>query len=309
MQSFHFLSPLLHDALLCRQQVTASIGWKLYPGSLLMCQAIEQAAAGAGEGGGAHRNAGTDILAAAIQACTRGEGHVLEVGAGVTGLPSLLLSAAGVPCVVTDVAPILPLLEENLRAAGATGSRCRAAALTWGTDAEADACAPRTQLIIGADVVYHTHLIEPLLSALLRLTEKAENRNTPILLSYVQRFKRAKTFFKRAQKWFHVTSVPLGDVVDYDTLSWSRDGGSSATAPAVASPTPRVTSTSANHEAYCATLLAAATEQARAAAAAAAAAPPPASLPAADPETSWRRRRKQHRHRSSSKHSHRDGSS
>jgi hypothetical protein len=115
---------------------------------------------------------------------------------------------------------------------------------------------------VAADVVYHDHLLEPLLAALLALTsppaqaevaaapagalwwEPVEGgaapvwRPPPVLLSYVQRFKRAKRFFKLAAAHFDVSilaphvargaaaqqATPAtggGHVVDYDALSWS----------------------------------------------------------------------------------------
>lgn len=83
-------------------------------------------------------------------------------------------------------------------------------------------------LILAADVIYHEHLIVPLLDTLVLLTEPlsglftATGRPPLILISYVQRFKRAKQFVKAARRWFDVTIVSVSSVVDYDALNWNR---------------------------------------------------------------------------------------
>lgn len=92
----------------------------------------------------------------------------------------------------------------------------------------------RCDLIVAADVVYHEHLIDPLISSLASLTAPGSGlvtvahgtdgapRAPPILISYVQRFKRAKRFFTKARKWFTVEEVHVDPVVDYDVLNWNR---------------------------------------------------------------------------------------
>jgi len=102
--------------------------------------------------------------------------------------------------------------------------------------------------IVAAGVVYHDPLIAPLLHTLLELTESpsegGEEGPPPptIILSYVQRFKRAKRFFKLAAAHFDVkvvagpptgggqgkattsttATIPGGGLcVDYDTLTWA----------------------------------------------------------------------------------------
>jgi hypothetical protein len=128
-----------------------------------------------------------------------------------------------------------------------------------------------------------------------------------VILSYVQRFKRAKAFFRKARRWFNVEAIPRPPVVDYDALCWSlpviaqAEGGARAEDSATADGAPSaqftrvvVTDASALYSTYLAALVragdaaAAGTASASAAAAAAAAAQPPVdatsgSAPAAQP--------------------------
>jgi len=114
-------------------------------------------------------------------------------------------------------------------------------------------------IIIAADVIYHDPLIEPLLQTLIELTniELCEKYPSPsytksitssttalspistyaipnssstfsftgnkipiIIISYVQRFKRAKQFFKLAKKYFDIDILHQSEVIDYDVLTW-----------------------------------------------------------------------------------------
>jgi hypothetical protein len=79
--------------------------------------------------------------------------------------------------------------------------------------------------IIGADVVYHEHLIDPLVQTLKQLTDVAiaEHICPPvIILSYIQRFKRSRQFFKSMRRYFNVEERRVADVVDYDALNFQR---------------------------------------------------------------------------------------
>ena len=206
--------------LLVVQEPARAIGFKVYPAALTLCDYLLT-------------HAGSLGLRGAL---------AVELGAGVCGLPSLVaarLGAAGV--VATDLPEVLPLLAGNLRrnvgggAGGDGGGCCVAAALPWGGPRGAAAgalrsavvaafgpAAPPVSLLLCADVVYHAHLIQPLLWTLLELTEAAP---APlILLAYVQRFKRAKRFFKLARHDFELTAVRTPDVVDYDSLAWRAEG-------------------------------------------------------------------------------------
>ena len=155
----------------------------------------------------------------------------------------MVLSGAGCKVVATDVPAVVPLLTANLAAAGCSAHElgsALAAPLVWGsTDAVSSLLndglvrqslcdttsthAPRFDLIVAADVVYHEPLIVPLLETVLALTELTHNDGSPprVLIAYVHRFKRARSFFRLARRHFDVQVLPAGGVVDYDTLVWS----------------------------------------------------------------------------------------
>lgn len=303
----YFVSPLLRERLTLRQEPSREIGAKIYPAALGFAKLLEIAAepsspkgsdmspagdgalsaAGAGaassEHGGAaataHGGDGRDALASFMTLFSPTGGWwrgktVLEVGAGVCGLPGLLLAKLGARVALTDLPSIMPMLSENVAANTSSGGNghdaagspdCVALALSWGgSDVEelrsglSDAFGCRVpDVIVAADCVYHEHLVDPLLETLIALTEPdtgsggssggggagvgsagssdisasaaagdASHASPVILMTYVQRFKRARRFFKKARSHFDISSARLPDVVDYDTLSW--DGGDAA---------------------------------------------------------------------------------
>lgn len=244
MNAFTFVSPLQGvtppPRLRVRCDASGTIGAKLYPGSLQLCAFF----------------AAQPLAAGSV---------VIELGAGACGLPSLCLGAAGAQCVATDVPAMLPLLEANVErnraTVGGAGGSVTPAALAWGEPGHADGVRSLVRarfgrdadVIVAADVVYHEPLIAPLLAALLALTEppalggssascggaSARWAPPPIYISYVQRFKRARRFFKLAAQHFEcivvaggvgkgggagaaaaATAVGGGRVVDYEALSW-----------------------------------------------------------------------------------------
>ena len=206
MESFSFTSPLCSTTLEISQAAAREIGFKVYPGSLVLIKHFEQ-----------------------LQRSQPPRGaRVLEIGAGVCALPSIVLSHGGCLCTATDVPVMLELLRQNCALNCGEGA-CAVAPLTWGTPLDpllwGEHPGDCPDFIIGADVVYHEPLIAPLLETLVALTEPRPLRAgyTPprIILSYVQRFKRAKAFFKLARKWFEIYTTACGDVVDYDTLTWT----------------------------------------------------------------------------------------
>jgi hypothetical protein len=234
--SFDFLHDPSGDIFHIAQRAAGAIGAKLYPGALLLCAYLRAAPLPAGSA-------------------------VVELGAGVCGLPSLWLSRSGARVIATDAPAMLPLLVANVARAGggalgapaaSAASPLRAAPFEWGVDDAAAAAALRAGLggrvdyVVAADVVYHDPLIAPLLGALRALTDAPPGAGTEwappvILLSYVQRFKRARRFFKLAAAHFDVVQVagsarpgrggcaaPAGAaagaptrVVDYDALTWA----------------------------------------------------------------------------------------
>lgn len=176
MERFTFRSSLVEQPLLIQQEVAGIIGCKVYPGALVLVGHFE-----------AHPPPPST--------------RVLELGSGVCGLPSLVLAGAGCAVVATDVPSLVSGgLARNLEL-NASSATCLP--LTWGDDGEAAAlrasliargsfrghsppcCLPSSALpcssgmsvvglvdvIVAADVVYHEPLIEPLLKALVALTE------------------------------------------------------------------------------------------------------------------------------------------
>ena len=246
MDSFTFSSPLLPGGKIrIKQESSREIGFKLYPAALLLCKFIERAAMASTVSPG-------DAACAALAAAARPDATVVELGAGVCGLPSLLFAALGARAVATDLGDgddnaLLSTLRENVCSAGV-----RVEALRWGSGGSAAALATRLaaparticacsaggrpvraiDLIVGADVVYHEELIAPLLETLVELTTPspvpagacknciAATQPPAVVLAYVQRFKRAKMFWKRATRWFDVERVAAAEVIDYQELSW-----------------------------------------------------------------------------------------
>lgn len=253
LQGFAFHSEFLMRPIEIEQEAGRDIGFKLYPGALLLARYIEETSSSS--------------------ALFKTVGAVLELGAGICALPGLMLSSRGARVVATDIPEVVSRLASNMDAsvdcAGAGhGGSIRAAPLYWGrgvpgehscqavlsaiaAPAVSDGVAlPTTpvsrhlDLILGADIVYHEHLIEPLLHTLIDLTEPitssslaipgagaaagcapalaaAESKPPVVILSYVQRFKRAKAFFKLAAQHFEVQAIPTRDVVDYEVLTWT----------------------------------------------------------------------------------------
>lgn len=243
LQGFAFQSPLcLQHPVHIEQEAGRDIGFKLYPGALLLARYIEQ-------------TTGTSAALSGARA-------LLELGAGICALPGLMLASGGARVVATDIPEVVARLASNIDGSsdclqGRSGGSVKAAPLYWGRDVgpehscksvlasmAADAAArghgestlagsADLDLILGADIVYHEHLIEPLLHTLIDLTEPraanaaassaaAEPSKPPVvILSYVQRFKRAKAFFKLATQHFEVQAIPTRDVVDYEVLTWT----------------------------------------------------------------------------------------
>ena len=179
-----------------------------------------------------------------------------------------------------DLPSVLPQLQRNVdsnASVGPSGDVARADGapaapmgavhvlpLTWGDGASAAALLAslpavlgdrRPSLILGADIVYHEHLIDILVDSLVALSDGLAApacggegpsgdgpASPPIVISYVQRFKRAKRFLKQAKRFFRVDVVQAPSVVDYDVLNW----GSGTTALTVDSessawPAARIT--------------------------------------------------------------------
>jgi hypothetical protein len=145
---------------------------------------------------------------------------------------------------------VLPELHTNVMTNTQNhADRCHVLPLRWGEPAHLDALFAHVEskgitpphLIVCAEVVYWEALIDPLLETLAAVTARWR---VPVLMAYVQRFKRAKRFFKKARKYFNVRQLRAVDVVDYEALTWGpkgalqgSSGGSAASSSAAATHT------------------------------------------------------------------------
>jgi len=232
MESFLF-QPVEGRLLQICQSSTGAIGSKIYPGALKLCSYLPNAN-GNEEGKATSKELDEEaekdsILTKVLAELIHKDCLVLELGAGVCALPTLQLALAKRQVIATDLPEMLPLLGSNLESNFPSLPRLASTfPLAWGV--ESDVAALRSSLtrfpdvILGADVVYHDHLIEPLLNTLKWLTKRDDTTGCDppvIVISYVQRFKKAKRFLKLAKKSFDVTIYSTGHVVDYDVLTWS----------------------------------------------------------------------------------------
>ncbi|CAN6478070.1 unnamed protein product [Victoria cruziana] len=136
--------------------------------------------------------------------------RALELGSG-TGLVGIAAAALlGVQVVLTDLPHVLPNLlfnaqanEGAVRASGRGGS-VSVDCLRWGN---ADDCVKHSglDLILASDVVYHSHLFDPLLKTLLLLLAQ----ETVLVMAHLRRWKKDAVFFKKAKKWFDVEMVHM----------------------------------------------------------------------------------------------------
>ncbi|KAK3155658.1 hypothetical protein QOZ80_2BG0206000 [Eleusine coracana subsp. coracana] len=115
--------------------------------------------------------------------------RVIELGAGC-GLAGFGMALLGCDVITTDQVEVLPLLMRNVERnkswisqsnsdSGSLGSMT-VAELDWGNKAHIKAVAPPFDYIIGTDVVYSEHLLQPLLETITALS----GPKTKILLGY-----------------------------------------------------------------------------------------------------------------------------
>lgn len=113
--------------------------------------------------------------------------RVIELGAGC-GVSGFGMALLGCDVVVTDQNEVLPLLQRNVernisrimqKNPESFGS-IKVSELQWGDESHIKAVGPPFDYIIGTDVVYVEHLLEPLLQTVLALS----GPRTTILLGY-----------------------------------------------------------------------------------------------------------------------------
>ncbi|KAM0013876.1 putative lysine methyltransferase, S-adenosyl-L-methionine-dependent methyltransferase [Helianthus debilis subsp. tardiflorus] len=140
--------------------------------------------------------------------------RVIELGAGC-GVAGFGMAMLGCDVVSTDQVEVLPLLMRNVERntsrimqmnpdADSIGS-ITAAELSWGNDDHIRALDPPFDYIIGTDVVYAEHLLEPLLHTMLALS----GPKTTILIGYEIRSTNVhEQMIQLWKKHFEVKTVP-----------------------------------------------------------------------------------------------------
>ncbi|MFS7915897.1 putative lysine methyltransferase, S-adenosyl-L-methionine-dependent methyltransferase [Helianthus anomalus] len=140
--------------------------------------------------------------------------RVIELGAGC-GVAGFGMAMLGCDVVSTDQVEVLPLLMRNVERntsrimqmnpdADSIGSII-AAELSWGNDDHIRALDPPFDYIIGTDVVYAEHLLEPLLHTMLALS----GPKTTILIGYEIRSTNVhEQMIQLWKKHFEVKTVP-----------------------------------------------------------------------------------------------------
>lgn len=140
--------------------------------------------------------------------------RVIELGAGC-GVAGFGMALLGCDVVSTDQTEVLPLLMRNVERntsrimqtisdPDSFGS-IQAAELDWGNETHIKAVGPPFDYIIGTDVVYAEHLLEPLLQTIIALS----GPKTTILLGH--EIRSTNVHEKMLEMWkrnFEVKSVP-----------------------------------------------------------------------------------------------------
>ncbi|CAM6026519.1 unnamed protein product [Sphagnum balticum] len=133
--------------------------------------------------------------------------RVLELGAG-TGMVGVLAARLGAHVTLTDLAHVLPNLEQNVElnklTVEAGGGSLSVHLLQWGVKEDVTALGQEPfDLILASDVVYYDTLFEPLVKTLKWLV----GASPVVLLAHLRRWKKDKHFFRMACKFFHLEVV------------------------------------------------------------------------------------------------------
>ncbi|XP_020079792.1 protein-lysine methyltransferase METTL21D isoform X2 [Ananas comosus] len=140
--------------------------------------------------------------------------RVIELGAGC-GLAGLGMALLGCDVITTDQVEVLPLLMRNVErntswilqanSDSAPFGSISVAELDWGNKEHIKSVGPPFDYIIGTDVVYSEHLLEPLMQTILALS----GPRTSILLGY--EIRSTTVHEQMMQMWknnFIVKSIP-----------------------------------------------------------------------------------------------------
>ncbi|KAL2924834.1 Protein-lysine methyltransferase METTL21D [Bienertia sinuspersici] len=140
--------------------------------------------------------------------------RVIELGAGC-GVASFGMAMLGCEVVTTDQKEVLPLLQRNVKrniswimqgnANSDSFGSIKVAELDWGNKDHIQAVDPPYDIVIGTDVVYSEHLLDPLLQTIHDLS----GPRTTIVLGY--EIRSTSVHEKMLQMWksnFDVKTVP-----------------------------------------------------------------------------------------------------
>lgn len=145
--------------------------------------------------------------ARALFACINLPESSVELGAGggLVGLAVAKGCELDAPLYITDQAPMIPLIEENIRLNKLSDSPARAALLDWGDSAILRSF-PRPDIILAADCVYFEPAFPLLLETLLDLI----GDETVCYFCFKKRRKADFRFLKQAKKRFNMTLIEVG---------------------------------------------------------------------------------------------------
>ncbi|KAK7061456.1 putative methyltransferase-domain-containing protein [Favolaschia claudopus] len=124
---------------------------------------------------------------------------VLELGSG-TGLVGLVAAMLGGIVCITDQAPLLAIMRENVEL-NKLSALCAVNELNWGEPIPANIPVP--DVILAADCVY----FEPAFPLLVQTLSDLVGDNTEVLFCYKKRRKADKRFFALLKKKFQWTDV------------------------------------------------------------------------------------------------------
>jgi predicted nicotinamide N-methyase len=131
--------------------------------------------------------------------------RVLELGSGcgVAGIAAALLGAR---VVLTDWEVCIPLLRRNAaRNAPLCAHPVEVQLLSWRLEEEAGCGCEPYEIVLGADLLYQSHAILPLLRTLHRLT----NPSSLILFSYERHNEMPDEFLRQVPEYFDLEEVPM----------------------------------------------------------------------------------------------------
>lgn len=141
--------------------------------------------------------------------------NIVEVGSG-TGLVGLVAGALGGTVWITDQAPLLDIMQQNVTLNNLQ-SCVSVHELNWGETPPSDI--PPPELILAADCVY----FEPAFPLLVQtLSEMAVSGSTEILFCYKKRRKADKRFFTMLKKkfsWAEVEDDPNRGIYNREAIS------------------------------------------------------------------------------------------